>query len=121
MPRTGCLLLLALVLSTTSLGCEVEVREETVIFEEAERRYRTGDYEAASAYYQRFLSVYPRSPLAATAELRIRTIEREVEAIMDARSGNRPLYVKPGSVAPGPRNEKPNPSTPPPSAPSLTP
>lgn len=78
-----------------NIGCEPDVRDETEIFEEAELLYRIGDYDAAGELYEDFLEAYPRSPFARTAKLRLRTIEREVEAVMGARGGNRPIYVRP--------------------------
>jgi hypothetical protein len=81
-----------------ALGCAPPPPEETVIFQDAETCYRAGDYDGAVARYQTFLQTYPRSPLATTAELRLRTINREIESIMGTRAGNRPEYQHPSAL-----------------------
>lgn len=79
-------------------ACQPGPREETTLFEQAEQHYRNGDYDHANTRYKEFLQLYPRSPLVHTAELRLRTIDREVESVMGrSGDGNRPTYVRPGS------------------------
>lgn len=73
-------------------GCEDPEKTETEAFEKAEAYYRDGEYEAALDGYQAFLEAYPNSPLAETAELRIRSINREVGAVMMQDKMPRPEY-----------------------------
>lgn len=94
MARLLCLSLLSAVLLLFS-GCPEGPKEETRIFQEAEACYSDGDYDNAVQRYEAFLSAYPRSPLARTAELRLRTIEREIDSVMGSRGGNRPVYKRP--------------------------
>lgn len=74
-------------------GCEDPEFTQTQAFENAEERYREGQYDAALDGYQAFLESYPTSPLAATAEMRIRGIHREVRAVMMQKETPRPRYV----------------------------
>lgn len=96
-----CLLVLALA-ATSLVACQPQQREETVLFQEAETMYRSGDYDGAARRYQAFLAAYPRSPFSKTAKLRLRTIDREVESVMGVRGGNRPIYIKPEDQRPRP-------------------
>lgn len=88
---------------TVAPGCEDPEFTQTQAFEYAEERYREGQYDAALDGYQAFLDSYPTSPLAATAEMRIRGIHREVRAVMMQKETPRPRYVgkaaKPASSA----------------------
>ncbi len=115
---------LALALALGTLGaCQEGVRDETDIFEEAEARYRIGDYDGATALYTEFLALYPRSPFSSAANLRLRTIEREVSAVMGNRGGNRPVYVRPELPDPNlpPTPEAPTDPQPPQESPPATP
>ncbi len=87
--RAAALMCLALT------ACDQNIRDETTTFEQAERLYRAGDYDGAANLYRAFLREYPRSPFTRTAELRLKTIEREVDAVMNTRGGNRPIYIRP--------------------------
>ncbi len=80
------------------MACEVPTQTETASFEEAERHYRVGNYESALDGYQSFLRLFPESPLADVAELRIRTIRREVSSVMGRNDTPRPVYVGQDSV-----------------------
>lgn len=62
------------------------------MFEAAEVNYREGDYSAALEGYQDFLRRYPASPLATTAEMRVRNIRREVSSLMERTGSPRPTY-----------------------------
>jgi outer membrane protein assembly factor BamD (BamD/ComL family) len=86
----SAILLVALFAST---GCEDLQRTQTQAFEYAEKHYRGGQYDAALDGYQAFLESYPTSPLAATAEMRIRCIHREVRSVMMQKNVPRPRYV----------------------------
>ncbi len=74
-------------------ACEDPQHTQTQAFQYAEAHYRDGDYDAALDGYQAFLDAYPDSPLAKTAELRIRCIHREVRAVMMQKDTPRPRYV----------------------------
>lgn len=74
-------------------ACEDPQQTQTQAFEYAEEHYRGGQYGAALDGYQAFLDSYPTSPLAATAEMRIRGIHREVRSVMMEKSTPRPRYV----------------------------
>lgn len=74
-------------------ACEDPQQTQTQAFEYAEEQYRGGQYGAALDGYQAFLDSYPTSPLAATAEMRIRGIHREVRSVMMEKSTPRPRYV----------------------------
>lgn len=76
-----------------SVGCEDPQQTQTQAFENAESRYRSGEYDAALDGYQAFLEAYPKSPLAETAELRIRCIHREVRSVLMRKDMPRPRYV----------------------------
>lgn|GEM_PF-3337608 len=80
------------VLMITS-ACEDPQQTQTQAFEYAEEQYRGGQYNAALDGYQAFLDSYPTSPLAATAEMRIRGIHREVRSVMMEKNVPRPRYV----------------------------
>ena len=80
------------VLMLTS-ACEDPQQTQTQAFEYAEEHYRGGQYDAALDGYQAFLDSYPTSPLAATAEMRIRGIHREVRSVMMEKNVPRPRYV----------------------------
>ncbi len=73
-------------------GCESSRPTETALFEEAEVHYRLGNYDGALSGYQAFLRTYPLSPLAETAEMRLRNIKREVSSVMGRQGMPRPLY-----------------------------
>lgn len=74
-------------------ACEDPQQTQTQAFEYAEEHYRGGQYDAALDGYQAFLDSYPTSPLAATAEMRIRGIHREVRSVMMEKNVPRPRYV----------------------------
>jgi hypothetical protein len=77
------------------VACQPQQREETILFQEAETLYQDGDYEGATTRYEAFLEAYPRSPFAATARRRLKTIDREVDSVISVRGGNRPIYIRP--------------------------
>lgn len=62
------------------------------MFEAAEVHLRDGNYDEALTGYRAFLEQYPDSPLAPTAEMRIRGIHREVSSVMDRGDSSRPVY-----------------------------
>ena len=93
-------LFLVLVITACAMACHPQQKEETVLFQEAETLYQDGDYEGAAGRYQAFLEAYPRSPFAATARRRLKTIDREVDSVMGVRGGNRPIYVRPRAKTP---------------------
>lgn len=82
-----------MVLLGAGTACEDPQRTQTQAFEYAEAHYRNGDYDAALDGYQAFLKAYPTSPLAETAELRIRCIHHEVRAVLMRKDTPRPRYV----------------------------
>lgn len=86
------------------VGCDETYEEETLLFERAEQRYASGDYDGAVERYERFLDLHPLSPLAPIAEQRLRNIEREIDAVMGRRGAPAPVRVNPfgGAQAPGP-------------------
>lgn len=73
-------------------GCQSSRPTETALFEQAEVHYRLGNYDAALSGYQAFLRTYPLSPLASTAEMRLRNIRREVSSVMGRQGMPRPVY-----------------------------
>ncbi|MFT5991286.1 MAG: hypothetical protein ACJA1R_002201 [Flavobacteriales bacterium] len=89
-------------------GCELQTVEETTLFQQAERSFTLGDYDGASEMYREFLRVHPLSPLAETAEQRIATIERELDAILGRRGAPAPVYASPYSTLPGAEEESPS-------------
>lgn len=93
--RFVTLLFFLLAAALTVTACQPEPQEETILFQEAETLYKGGDFDGASKRYQAFLRAYPRSPLAETARMRLRTIDREVESVMGVKGGNRPIYIRP--------------------------
>lgn len=76
-------------------GCEDQEATETAMFESAEVQLRQGNYEDAIEGYQAFLEQYPNSPLASTAEMRLRNIHREVSSVMERTGSPRPTYHGP--------------------------
>ena len=86
--------LLAVIFLVFSLGgaCAPPEKTETAFFKEAETHYRSGDYEGALDGYESFLRLFPESPLAEMAELRIRTIRREVSSVLGRTDIPRPTY-----------------------------
>lgn len=76
-------------------ACDGPQKAETAAFEEAEVHYRAGDYDQALEGYQSFLRLYPESPLADVAEMRIHTIRREVKSMLGRSEMLRPVYHKP--------------------------
>ena len=93
-----------------AIGCEDPRHTQTRAFEAAEEDYREGEYDAALDGYQAFLEAYPTSPLAETAELRIRSIHREVRSVLMRKDMPRPRYVGAEKNKPGPDAEKATPS-----------
>lgn len=73
-------------------GCEDPETTETSMFEAAEADLREGRYREASLGYRAFLEQYPNSPLAPTAEMRIRSIHRTVSSVMERTDSPRPTY-----------------------------
>ena len=73
-------------------GCEDGIEAETSAFEAAEIDYRQGNYADAMEGYQAFLERYPQSPLAPSAEMRLRSIHREVSSVMERTGSPRPSY-----------------------------
>ena len=92
-------LLLCLALGITA--CEPDSSTETDNFQKAEALYRTGQYDKATKLYSDFVLQYPRSPFTRTAKLRLKTIDREIAAVMGAQGGNRPIYTRPNEAAAG--------------------
>jgi hypothetical protein len=88
--------MLGVALVAMAAGCEDSQQTQTEAFEKAEAHYRTGEYDAALEGYQAFLDSYPTSPLAKTAELRIRSIHREVRSVLMRKDLPRPQYVGSG-------------------------
>lgn len=74
-------------------GCDESRPQRTDLFERAEQNYRRGEYDTALDQYQAFINQYPRSALADTARLRMRSLTREVEAMLDRKDMPQPLYV----------------------------
>lgn len=83
--------LLGLVLA----ACEPPGKTETVLYEEAEVHYRAGDYQRALDGYESFLKLYPESPLADVARIRIRSINREVNAVLGRSDIPKPKWIPP--------------------------
>lgn len=73
-------------------ACQPGEVTETESFEKAEVAYRDGRYKSAIDDYERFLVRYPHSPLAEVAELRIRTISREIQSMLGRTATPPPLY-----------------------------
>lgn len=73
----------------------MQTQEETALFESAEQRYARGDYDGALTLYEEFLERHPLSPLAALADQRQATIERELDAVMGRRGAPAPVHVNP--------------------------
>lgn len=73
-------------------ACQPGEVTETESFEQAEVAYRQGRYKSAIDDYERFLVRYPHSPLAEVAELRIRTISREIQSLLGRTATPPPLY-----------------------------
>lgn len=102
-------------------GCESSRPTETALFEEAEVHYRLGNYDGALSGYQAFLRTYPLSPLAETAEMRLRNIKREVSSVMGRQGMPRPVYhgsARAGSATTSSSTSNNNPNT---KSPSTTP
>ena len=94
--RLVCLALL--VGSLLIFGCDGPEHTQVELFEHAEVAYRSGDYDVALDGYQAFLHAYPDSPLAKTAKLRVRSINREVHSVMTRKDMPRPNYVGRGDT-----------------------
>jgi len=93
-------MLAAVLFFSTVTGCEERVLEETEMFEQAEERFARGDYDGARVLYEDFLDLHPLSPLTDIAEQRLRTMERELDAVMSRRGAPAPVRVNPwGSAA----------------------
>jgi hypothetical protein len=86
-----CRLLVAIALCLL-WACETPQQTETAMFERAEQHYRLGNYDDAIKGYQAFLQQYPTSPLARTAQMRVRSIHREVASVLDRQGMPRPIY-----------------------------
>lgn len=76
------LLVGAVVLGALPSACQRSETRRTSLFETAEAHFERGEYEAALHDYQAFIDRYPRSPLAETARLRKRSINREIKAML---------------------------------------
>lgn len=74
-------------------GCEHSKRPRTSLFGEAEQHFERGEYDDALDDYQAFLERFPRSPLAETARLRVRSINREVQSLMETQDMPEPRYI----------------------------
>ncbi len=85
----------ALLVGALASGCEHSERPRTSLFDEGEQHYERGEYDAALDDYQAFLQRFPRSPLAETARLRVRSINREVQSVMGASETPDPRYLGP--------------------------
>ena len=105
-----------LLMAACAWGCQPSSSTETSTFEQAEIAYREGSYRRALDSYERFLERYPRSPLAATARMRIRCINREVQAMLGRTGTPRPLYLGEGEDATAPPLEPPDQVEPPPAS-----
>jgi len=89
-----CTGLVGAVLAGTVLsGCEHSERPRTSLFQQAEQHFERGEYDDALDDYQAFLERFPRSPLAETARLRVRSINREVQSLMETQNMPEPQYV----------------------------
>jgi hypothetical protein len=76
-------------------ACDEAREEETRLFERAEAHYRHGDYDGAQSLYERFVRQHPQSPFVDVAAQRLRTIDRELDAIMGRRGAPAPIRVNP--------------------------
>lgn len=74
-------------------GCEHSERPRTSLFQQAEQHFERGEYDDALDDYQAFLQRFPRSPLAETARLRVRSINREVQSLMETQNMPEPRYI----------------------------
>lgn len=83
----------ATLLLLVMVGCQQPDRKRSSLFEQAETHYRRGEYGAALDDYQAFLERHRQSPLAKTARLRIRSVNREVESVMGRKDMPRPDYT----------------------------
>jgi outer membrane protein assembly factor BamD (BamD/ComL family) len=77
-------------------GCEPSERPRTSLFQQAEQHFKRGEYDDALDDYQAFLERFPRSPLAETARLRVRSINREVQSLMETQNMPEPHYIADG-------------------------
>lgn len=77
------------------VACTPPEKTETVLYESAEVHYRRGDYQRALDGYESFLKLYPESPLADVAQMRIRGIKREVTSVLGRSDIPRPKWIPP--------------------------
>lgn len=82
-------------LAVTTIACDPRFEEETRLFERAEEHYKHGDYDGAQELYSRFLEQHPQSPFASVAQQRLRTMDREMDAVMGRRGAPAPVRVNP--------------------------
>lgn len=80
------------------VACTPPEKTETVLYESAEVHYRRGDYQRALDGYESFLKLYPESPLADVAQMRIRGIKREVTSVLGRSDIPRPKWIPPNST-----------------------
>lgn len=93
-------ILLLLAGSLWLAACEDPKAPPATQFERAEELLRAGDYDGATRLYEEFIDDHPHSPLAPIARLRLRNIDRELEAVMGRRATPAPIYVRPDVPAP---------------------
>ncbi len=86
---------LAVACALLATGCREAPERDTALFERAEQRLRSGDYEGATRDYEVFLENYPTSPFAPMARQRLTSIDRELEAVMGRRASPAPIYIRP--------------------------
>ena len=75
------------------LGCQGQATPARDYFDRAEDAYKSGQYEIAHQNYSAFLRQNPDPQLARLAERRLLSIEREMECVLEQKSGPRPAYV----------------------------
>jgi len=78
-----------------SASCQPAHTPSRQIFDEAEEAYRSGQYDLAHRRYEQFLKQNLDSQLARLSERRMLSIEREIESVMNIKSGPRPVYANP--------------------------
>lgn len=100
---TGRLLTILTILVLMVSACKHSRKQRTSLYEQAERHFKRGEYDAALDDYQVFIERYPQSPLTERARLRINCINREVQSMMSQKDMPEPRYV--GDQEPRSRND----------------
>ena len=91
--RVLCMAFVALTLAFHAVACLPSEDAETQAFEHAEAYYRAGNYDRALQGYTRFLKSHPNSPMTKMANMRMRTIHREVRSMLARQDMPRPVYL----------------------------